>query len=94
MEVRHLRYFVAVEAADHFYNAARVVASGAGRPITHADATPASVSGEIDLLLEDERYRDAAAAIAAEIAAMPSARDAPPALTALADQGKSERGKA
>jgi len=89
-----LRYFVAVEAADHFYNAARVVASGAGRPITHADVTPASVSGEIDLLLEDERYRDVAAAIAAEIAAMPPARDALPALTALADQGQSERGKA
>jgi hypothetical protein len=45
-------------------------------------------------LLEDARYRHAAAAIAAEIAAMPSARDALPALTALADQGKSERGKA
>jgi hypothetical protein len=45
-------------------------------------------------LLEDARYRHAAAAIAAEIAAMPSARDALPALTALTDQGKSERGKA
>jgi hypothetical protein len=36
-------------------------------------------------LLQDARYRDAAATIAAEFAAMPSARDALTALTALAD---------
>jgi UDP:flavonoid glycosyltransferase YjiC (YdhE family) len=84
-----LPLLIVPQAADHFYNAARVVASGAGRSITHADLTRASVGGEIDLLLDDSRYRDAAAAIAAEIAAMPSARDALTALTALAVQGKS-----
>jgi hypothetical protein len=60
--------------------------AGAGRCLHHADLTLASVSREIDVALEDARYRDSAAAIAAEIAAMPSARDALPALTALADR--------
>jgi UDP:flavonoid glycosyltransferase YjiC (YdhE family) len=75
-----LPLLIAPQAADHFYNASRV-----------ADLTPASVSHEIDVLPQDARYRDAAASIAAEIAAMPSAADALPTLTALADQGKAVR---
>jgi UDP:flavonoid glycosyltransferase YjiC (YdhE family) len=78
-----LPLLIAPQAADHFYNAARVVAAGAGRSIPHGDLTPAAVSGEIDHLLQDARYRDAAASIAAEIAAMPSAQDALTTLTAL-----------
>jgi UDP:flavonoid glycosyltransferase YjiC (YdhE family) len=78
---------IAPQATDQFYNAQRVVAAGAGRRLHDADLTPASVRREVDLLLGHARYRDTAAAIAAEIAAMPSARDALTALTALADQG-------
>jgi UDP:flavonoid glycosyltransferase YjiC (YdhE family) len=79
-----LPLLIVPQAADQFYNAARVVAAGAGRSMPHAELTPASVSCELDLLLGDARYRDAAAAIAAEVAAMPSAGEALPALTALA----------
>jgi MGT family glycosyltransferase len=86
-----LPLLIAPQAADHFYNASRVAAAGAGRCLRHADLTPASVSHEIDVLPQDARYRDAAASIAAEIAAMPSAADALPTLTALADQGKAVR---
>ena len=86
-----LPLLIAPLAADHFYKATRVAAAGAGRCLHHADLTPAVVSRELDVLLQDARYRDAAAAIAAEIAAMPSARDALTALTALADQGKAVR---
>ena len=87
-----LPLLIAPQAADHFYNAARVVAAGAGRSMPHGDVTAASVSREIDLLLEDARYREAAAAIAAEIAAMPSATDAVATLTALTGGGTSRRG--
>jgi UDP:flavonoid glycosyltransferase YjiC (YdhE family) len=83
-----LPLLIAPQAADHFYNAGRVVAAGAGRSMPDANLTPASVSRELDLLLGDARYRDAARAIAAEIAAMPPASDALTALTALADRGK------
>jgi UDP:flavonoid glycosyltransferase YjiC (YdhE family) len=86
-----LPLLIVPQAAGHFYNAKRVVAAGAGRSMPDANLTPASVSREIDILMEDARYRDAAAAIAAEIAAMPSARDALTALTAVADRGKSGR---
>jgi UDP:flavonoid glycosyltransferase YjiC (YdhE family) len=78
-----LPLLIVPQAADHFYNATRVVAAGAGRSMPHGDVTAISVGREIDLLLGDARYRDAAAAIAAEIAAMPSATDALAALTAL-----------
>ena len=80
-----LPLLIAPQAADHFYNASRVAAAGAGRCLHRADLTPASVSRDLDVLLQDAGYRDAAARIAAEIAAMPSARDALTALTALAD---------
>ena len=83
-----LPLLIVPQAADQFYNATRVAAAGVGRSMPHAALTAASVSHEIDLLLQDARYRDAAGAIAAEIAAMPSAREALTALTALADQRK------
>jgi UDP:flavonoid glycosyltransferase YjiC (YdhE family) len=86
-----LPLLVVPQAADHFYNASRVVAAGAGRSTPHASLTPASVCREIDILMQDAGYRDAAAAIAAEIAAMPPARDALTTLTALADRAERSR---
>jgi UDP:flavonoid glycosyltransferase YjiC (YdhE family) len=78
-----LPLLIVPQAADNFYNARRVVAAGAGRTMQHADVTAAAVGREVDLLLSRTTYRDKAAAIAAEIAAMPPARDALAGLAAL-----------
>ncbi len=65
---------------QHVATATRIAAAGAGRCLHHADLTPASLSRELDVLLQGP-----AAMIAAEIAAMSSARGALTGLTALAD---------
>jgi UDP:flavonoid glycosyltransferase YjiC (YdhE family) len=71
-------------AADQFYNAGRVVAAGAGRRLLGAELTAGAVASEAGLLLDDPRYRAAAAAVAADIAAMPPASSAVPVLENLA----------
>jgi MGT family glycosyltransferase len=78
-----LPLLIVPQAADNFCSATRVVAAGAGRSLHNADLTAAAVGREVDLLLSQASYREKAVAIAAEIAAMPSARDALAALTAL-----------
>ncbi|ASN51741.1 glycosyltransferase [Sinomonas sp. R1AF57] len=64
---------VVPQGADHFVNAAAVTDSGIGlRP--DAD-TPEGIAAAVGRLLGDHRFRDAAAAVATEIAAMPSPDD-------------------
>lgn len=72
--------------ADNFYNADRVVATGAGRRLLGAQITPQAVAREVALLLEDGSIRVAARQIAAEIAGMPAARSVLGALQALLDR--------
>ena len=78
-----LPVLVLPQAADQFYNAERVVGAGAGRRLLGSELTPGAVADEVRLLMDDPRYRAAAAAIAAEIAAMPPADAAVPALQSL-----------
>lgn len=72
------------QAADQFYNAERAVRAGVARRLLGRDLTPGSVTDEVRLLLDDPRYRAAAAVIAAEIAAMPPASAAVRSLECLA----------
>jgi UDP:flavonoid glycosyltransferase YjiC (YdhE family) len=78
-----LPLLVLPQAADQFYNAARVVAAGAGLCLRRADLTARAVDRAVDQLLDDVSYRDAARSIAAEIAAMPTASSAVSAIAAL-----------
>jgi UDP:flavonoid glycosyltransferase YjiC (YdhE family) len=56
--------------ADNAFNAAQIVASGAGVAVD--DGTPAKVADAVRTVLGELRYREAAAALAKEIAAMPT----------------------
>jgi UDP:flavonoid glycosyltransferase YjiC (YdhE family) len=60
-------------AADQFENAAAVAAAGAGRVVMPDELSVNAVREAADALLKDLAYRDAAHAIATEIAAMPDA---------------------
>lgn len=71
------------QAADQFRNASAVVASGSGAALTDG-AEPDRIEGLLRHLLDDREVRDAAASIAAEIRAMPSADEAARAVLALA----------
>ena len=71
------------QAADQFRNAAAVVASGAGAEVTD-DAEPDRLEASLRQLLSDPAVRSASAAIAAEIAAMPTADEVARAVFALA----------
>jgi len=59
------------QGADQFRNAERTVASGVGRRLLGAEATPAAVRREVRTLLSDETYRGRARAIRDEVALMP-----------------------
>lgn len=78
-----LPLLVMPQAADQFYNAARVVAAGAGRCLHRADLTAHAVGRAVEQLLDDPSYRDVARSIAAEIAAMPTAGYAVSAISSL-----------
>ena len=71
------------QAADQFRNAAAVAASGAGTALTDAPE-PDRIETLLRHLIDDRGVRDAAAAIAAEIRAMPSAHEVAHAVIALA----------
>jgi UDP:flavonoid glycosyltransferase YjiC (YdhE family) len=60
------------QGADHFVNAAAVTESGAGRTIVPPALSAESVAVEAKLLLAEDEHHKAAAAVAEEIAAMPS----------------------
>lgn len=71
------------QAADQFRNAAAVASSGSGVALTDG-AEPDRIEGLLRHLLDDPGVRDAAASIAAEIHAMPSADEVAQAVLALA----------
>ena len=62
-------------AADQFRNAEGGLRSGAARVLRPDDVTPDAVGAALTALLADVSVRDAARAVAAEIAAMPSPAD-------------------
>jgi MGT family glycosyltransferase len=62
-------------AADQFENAAAAAAAGAARVVMPDELSEAAIGEAAPGLLEADSYRDAAQAIAAEIAAMPSAAE-------------------
>ncbi len=74
------------QAADQFRNAAAVAASGSGAELTDG-AEPDRIEELLRHLLDDPGVRDAAASIAAEIHAMPSAHEVAQAVLALGPMG-------
>ena len=70
--------------ADQFQNAEALVERGAGRRLLPEEITPDAVAQAVRALLAEPRYRDAAAGVAAEIAAMPAPSEVVPALERLA----------
>jgi UDP:flavonoid glycosyltransferase YjiC (YdhE family) len=60
-------------AADQFANSEQVARVGAGLVVQPADRTPAAIRGAIEQVLEDLSFAQAAYALQAEIAAMPTA---------------------
>ncbi|MCE7000967.1 glycosyltransferase [Saccharothrix sp. S26] len=63
------------QGADQFSNAEAVTAAGLGEQLLGADVTAEAITARARHLLADEAVRDAARAIAAEVAAMPSPHD-------------------
>jgi UDP:flavonoid glycosyltransferase YjiC (YdhE family) len=61
--------------ADQFANAERLHAVGAGIRLLPDDVTPERLRAAVSSILDDPTYADAATAMKAEIAAMPSAAD-------------------
>jgi UDP:flavonoid glycosyltransferase YjiC (YdhE family) len=58
--------------ADNFLNAGQVAAAGAGISLLPDEATPQAVAAAVRTVLAEFRYREAAASVAKEIAAMPT----------------------
>jgi len=70
--------------ADQPFNAERVAAAGAGLAVPKEGATPETLRAALTRVLEEGSFRQAARAIAAEIAALPLVDDAGLALEHLA----------
>jgi UDP:flavonoid glycosyltransferase YjiC (YdhE family) len=70
--------------ADQFMNAQALLDSGAGRRLLPEEITPESVAEAVRALLTEPGYREAARALAGEIAAMPSPAETVPELEGLA----------
>lgn len=69
---RGIPMVVVPAGADNFMNAAQVAAAGAGIALQPDEATPSAVADAVRTVLDEFRYREAAASIAKEIAAMPT----------------------
>jgi UDP:flavonoid glycosyltransferase YjiC (YdhE family) len=63
------------QGADQFDNAARCSELGAAVALMPDEVTESAVRDAVRTLLDDPSYRDRAAALAAEIAAMPHPRE-------------------
>ena len=81
------------QGADHFENAAAVERAGAGITILPADLTAERVATVADRLLGASTTRSAAAAVAAEIAAMPSPTDHVPTVEDLVERHAADAGR-
>lgn len=68
------------QAADQFRNAHAAVTSGAGLSLAPGEVTPAALDAAVRELLEQAHYRQAAAAVADQIAGMPDPTDVAEAL--------------
>lgn len=77
--------------ADQFANADRVRSVGAGVRLLPDEVTPESLRAAVTAVLDDPAYARAAAAMQAEIAAMPSAADVLDGLVDLVDLVGSRR---
>jgi UDP:flavonoid glycosyltransferase YjiC (YdhE family) len=66
-----LPVMVVPQGANQFHNAAALVGAGAARSLLPGEVTAESVRAELRTLLGDPVYRERAAGIAAELAAMP-----------------------
>lgn len=73
--------------ADQPENADRLAAAGAGRTLAPEDRSPDAIAAAVRAVLDDARYREGAARVRAEIAAMPAPADVVPALERLAAAG-------
>jgi UDP:flavonoid glycosyltransferase YjiC (YdhE family) len=71
-----LPLLVVPQGADHFYNAERVVAAGAGLQLMPDRLTADSARDAVRTLLHDDTYLNAARRIKSELDAMPSAQQA------------------
>jgi MGT family glycosyltransferase len=72
------------QMADQFRNSAVVERVGAGVVLRPGEAGPDALSAAVQAVLRAEEYRQSAATLAAEIAAMPSPAEVVPRLEALA----------
>jgi UDP:flavonoid glycosyltransferase YjiC (YdhE family) len=77
---------VVPQGADHFENAAAVERAGAGITMLPDDLNPERVATAAERLLNETTTRSAAAAVAAEIAAMPSPADLVPTVEHLIER--------
>lgn len=75
------------QGANQEWNAQRCAAIGAGAMLGEPEATQAAVRGRVRQLLSQPRYREAAGAVRAEIAAMPEPAAMVETLEELATQG-------
>jgi len=66
---------VTPQGADQFVQAERVAAAGAGIALQPGEVTPQATAAAVQTVLTEFRIRAAAAAVAKEIAAMPSASE-------------------
>ena len=72
------------QMADQFRNSAAVAKAGAGVVLRPGEAGPEPLAAAVQAVLGANGYRRAAAALAAEIAAMPAPAEVVPRLAALA----------
>jgi UDP:flavonoid glycosyltransferase YjiC (YdhE family) len=76
------------QGADQFINAEVLADHGAGRRLVGADLTPAAITEQAGRLLADARHRDAARALAAEIASLPAPHEVVGALADVVASGR------
>jgi UDP:flavonoid glycosyltransferase YjiC (YdhE family) len=70
-----LPVLVLPRGANQFHNAEACVRAGAGRRLLPSEVWAEAVRREVRLLLDEASYREAAAAVAGELAAMPGPED-------------------
>jgi len=87
-----LPLLVVPQGADHFYNAERVVAAGAGVQLMPDRLTADSARDALRLLLRDDTFHNAAHRIKNELDAMPDPQQAVDTLERLADREPVRRG--